>query len=318
MSASEEEGKFEQLVQTIAPQSKLRRTWPLAGGISAEMTALEIERPDGQLNRLVVRRPGVGTLQRNPDAAQHEFRLLQLIQPLGLATPTPYYLDPSGTLFPTPFLVLEYVEGKPEFSPAHLASFTNQLAAHLADIHSVDYSSWDVSFLRRQVDGCTETLHLRPADVDTWVEERRIRATLESAWPLPPRNTPVLLHGDYWPGNVLWREGALVAVVDWEDARLGDPLIDLAMSRLDILWIFGIDAMDTFTRHYQSRMAVELTDLPYWDLCAALRLVRLAGPDLVRWTAFFAPFGRRDITPNTLREHLHFFITQALDKLAFQ
>jgi aminoglycoside phosphotransferase (APT) family kinase protein len=107
-----------------------------------------------------------------------------------------------------------------------------------------------------------------------------------------------------------------VAVIGWEDARLGDPLIDLAISRLDIAWIFGIDAMTAFTHHYQSTMAIDYTNLPYWDLCAALRLVRLAGSSLAEWAAFFAPFGRHDITEQTMRKDFKLFITQAFDKLS--
>ena len=45
----------------------------------------------------------------------------------------------------------------------------------------------------------------------------------------------VLLHGDYWPGNVIWQDGRLVAVIDWEDACLGDPLADLATARVELL-----------------------------------------------------------------------------------
>jgi aminoglycoside phosphotransferase (APT) family kinase protein len=37
-----------------------------------------------------------------------------------------------------------------------------------------------------------------------------------------------VLHGDYWPGNVLWRDGRLVGVIGWEEAAFGDPLADLA------------------------------------------------------------------------------------------
>ena len=65
----------------------------------------------------------------------------------------------------------------------------------------------------------------------------------------------MLLHGDFWPGNILWRYGQLVAVIDWEDAALGDPLADVANSRLEILWAFGIDAMQSFTHYYQSLTA---------------------------------------------------------------
>jgi aminoglycoside phosphotransferase (APT) family kinase protein len=311
-------GGFEQLVQKIAPQSKLLRTWPLKGGISAGMTALEIERPDGQVRRMIVRQHGDGNLKHNPHAAADEFKLLQILQSAGLATPTPYHLDRSGKIFSTPYMVLEYVEGKPEFAPSNLADFILQLAAQLAKIHSVDCLNLDVSFLPQQAEGLADNFGKRPKKVDKSLDEGRIRDTLESVWPLPQRNASVLLHGDFWPGNVLWQDDKLVAVIDWEDAKLGDPLTDLAISRLDMLWIFGIDAMNSFTHHYKSTMAIDYTHLPYWDLCAALRLVRLAGSHLAEWAAFFLPFGRHDITEQTMREDFRFFITQAFEKLAVQ
>jgi aminoglycoside phosphotransferase (APT) family kinase protein len=34
---------------------------------------------------------------------------------------------------------------------------------------------------------------------------------------------------------VLWRDGRIVAVIDWEDAQVGDPLADLANTRLELL-----------------------------------------------------------------------------------
>ncbi len=282
------------------------------------MTALEIELPDGQTSRMIIRRPSDATLKRNPHAAQDEFKLLQLTHSWELATPTPYHLDQSGTIFSTPYVVIEYIEGKPEFAPADVADFTLQLATHLAKIHRVDCSKLDVSFLPKRANGCAETFGKRPTTVDASLDEVRIRDTLEAISPLPQRNAFVLLHGDYWPGNILWQDDTLVAVIDWEDATLGDPLIDVAISRLDMLWIFGVDAMHSFTDHYQSLMAIDYTNLPYRDLCAALRFVRLAGADLAEWAAFFRPFGRHDITEQTIREHYRFFITQAFEQLAVQ
>ena len=66
--------------------------------------------------------------------------------------------------------------------------------------------------------------------------------------PLPRRNLPALLHGDYWPGNVLWEDGRLAAIIDWEDASVGDPLVDVSNARLEILWVFG-PSVEEFTRH---------------------------------------------------------------------
>ncbi len=315
MTITREHHQFAQLVQTIAPLSKLLRTWPLKGGISAEMTALEIKSPAGQTRRMIVRRPGNATLKRNPHAAEDEFKLLQMTQSLGLATQTPYHLDQSGQIFATPYLVIEYIEGRPEFAPAPGADFIGQIAMHLAKIHSADCSKLDVSFLPKQ-EGSAGNVGGRRANVNISLDEGRIRDTLEAAWPLAQRNASALLHGDFWPGNILWRDGTLVAVIDWEDATFGDPLADLAISRLDMLCIFGRDAMHAFTQQYRSLMTIDDSNLPYWDLYAALRFVRLAGSDLAEWAAFYPPFGRHDITEHTLREHYRFFITQAFEKLA--
>ncbi|MCX6048048.1 MAG: phosphotransferase, partial [Chloroflexi bacterium] len=211
-----------------------------------------------------------------------------------------------------PALAIEYIEGKPEFALAHIADFTQQMATQLAKLHRVDRAKLDLAFLPPQAQSYGE-----PAQkINHSLDEGRIRAALAAVWPLSQHNAATLLHGDFWSGNLLWRDDKLVAVVDWEDAKLGDPLVDLAVSRLDILWIFGIDAFHAFTHHYQSMMAIDYTNLPYWDLYAALRLIRLAGADLAGWAAFFPPFGRPDITEQTIREHYQFFITQAFEKLA--
>ncbi|MGZ9234668.1 MAG: phosphotransferase family protein [Anaerolineales bacterium] len=311
-----EANKFEKLVQRIAPESTLLRTWPLQGGISAEMTAFEIRNADGQMQRMILRRPGDQTLLRNPHAAEVEFKVLQLTKSLGLATPTPHYLDPSDAIFSTPYLVIEYMDGKPEFPPAPGANFISQVADHLAQIHSADLSSQDLSFLPRASSECVEISFKRSTDAQPSLDVAQIRVALQKISQFPQQNASVLLHGDYWPGNLLWRDERLIAVIDWEDAQIGDPLIDVAISRLDILWIFGVDAMHSFTHDYLSLMDIHYENLPYWDLCAALRLSRLIGSDLAEWTAFFHPFGRQDITDYTIREHFRFFITQAIEKLA--
>jgi aminoglycoside phosphotransferase (APT) family kinase protein len=315
MTGSTEDQAFEQVVQKIAPRSRLLRSWPLVGGISAEMTALAVEHPDGQRAKMIVRRPGAEHLRYNPRAAADEFNLLQELQSAGLAAPAPLYLDRSGQIFSTPYLVIQYIEGRLDFAPSNLADAILQLASHLAGIHCVDGSRLDLSFLPQRLGGCTELSTMRSTSIDRWWDEARIRKTLASRWPLPQRNAPVLLHGDYWPGNILWQASKLVAVIDWEDAGLGDPLVDLANSRLEIAWIFGIEAMQAFTHHYRSLMAIDDAGLAYWDLCAALRLARLAGSDLAGWAAFFAPFGRPDITEQTIRESYRWFIGQAYGKL---
>jgi aminoglycoside phosphotransferase (APT) family kinase protein len=282
------------------------------------MTAFEIQYLDGQTNKMILRQPSLQVFERNPHAAENEFKVLQLTRSLGLATQIPYSLDQSGTIFSTPYLVMEFIDGNPEFPASPKVEFVFQLAKHLAMIHSAHYSTQDISFLPRATNECVEVSRRAVKNNHLSLDVEHIRNALEEISPRPERNKSVLLHGDYWPGNILWRDDTLVAVIDWEDAQIGDPLIDFAISRLDILWIFGTDALHAFTQHYQSLMDIDYRNLPYWDLCAALRLARLIGTDLAEWTAFFIPFGRHDITEQTFRKHFRYFITQALEKLAIQ
>lgn len=52
---------------------------------------------------------------------------------------------------------------------------------------------------------------------------------LEDVVQRPPRTSgpPTPIHGDAKHGNCLWNEGRLVALLDWELAQIGEPLLDL-------------------------------------------------------------------------------------------
>lgn len=296
------EDAFRQLVRRLDPRATLLRTWRLTGGVSAQVTALEIERPDGQTTKLIVRRHGAVDRTRNPHIARDEFKLLRIAQSHGLAAPKPYDVDESCELFPTPFLVIDYVDGDTEFAPPDQADYLAQTATQLAKIHGVNLTQ-DLSFLP----GLDKGFGDRPENLDASMGEARIRDALESTWPLSRLNDPVLLHGDYWPGNILWKDGRLIAVIDWEDAHVGDPLADLANSRLELLWLFGPDAMTAFTDHYRSMTTIDFTNLPYWDLCAALRPCS----QLSTW-------GLDEATEQRMRDRHDLFVTQALGNFPVQ
>jgi aminoglycoside phosphotransferase (APT) family kinase protein len=294
-----QEEAFQQWVQSIDPRMMLVRAWGLAGGVSAEITALEVEQPDGKRVKLIVRRHGEVDRTHNAHIARDEFRLLQVAQSHGLATPKPYYFDESRELFPTPLLVIEYVEGETEFVPADLSDFVAQIAEQLAKIHGVPCSP-ELSYLPNQDKGFGD----RADPLDVSLGEARIRDALESAWPLVQENSAVLLHGDYWPGNILWKDGQVAAVIDWEDARVGDPLADLANCRLELLWALGEAAMTGFTERYRSLTSINFTNLSYWDLVVALRPCgRLSG------------WGLDAETEQRMREQHGWFVDQAITQL---
>jgi len=281
----------------IDPHAELVHTRPLKGGVSAQMTVLEMRSPDGPGTRKILRR-----LPR-PDAAATEFRLLQALRGTDAMAPVPHSLDPSGD-----YLVLEFVEADPVFAPANVRGFVGQMADRLAKIHRIDPSKLDLPVLP---DLATRLVETRPSHPDDSLDEGRIREALEPLWPLPRSGQPVLLHGDFWPGNLLWKDDRLVAVVDWEDAQVGERLADLAIARLDLLWMCGIDAMNEFTRRYASLAAVDSTTLPYWDLWAALR----PASQIAEWAAGWPSHGRDDITEATMRAAHRRFVNAAFAKL---
>jgi aminoglycoside phosphotransferase (APT) family kinase protein len=103
---------------------------------------------------------------------------------------------------------------------------------------------------------------------------------------------------------VLWQGERLAAVIDWEDAATGDPLADLANSKLEILWKWGAEAAEEFTRSYIAHRPLDLTDLPLWELYAALR----HGPALANW-------GLDAATEAATRAHLRRLVEQSLAAL---
>jgi aminoglycoside phosphotransferase (APT) family kinase protein len=285
--------------QKIFPQATLLKITPLTGGISAQATALDIALPDGSTQKIVVRQHSAIDRARNPNIAADEFRLLQRLTPAGLPVPAPIAYDASCEIFPIPVIVVAFIEGAPEHAPEDLADFLVQCAGMLAAIHQINIAN--LGFLPEK----TMDIEKRSENLDVDLDETHIQQVLAAAMPASSLNPVGLLHGDFWKGNLIWRENRLVGVIDWEDAALGDPLADLAKTRLEMLWAFGMDAMHQLTTAYQSLLpAVNLTHLPFWDLSVALRIIPK-----------FATFAEDAAQEHHLREGIRVFVQQALGHL---
>lgn len=235
---------FTRIIHRHFPHAQLLRAWPLQGGVSAQVIALEITQPNEAPRKLVLRQHGPVDLQRNPHIARDEFRLLAALHRAGIAVPQPILVDESDQGLPTPYVLMAFVEGVPDFAPIDPNASVAQLADQLLAIHALDWRACGLGFLSEQP-----------------------HATI------PNRNPIRLLHGDYWPGNVLWREGRPAAVIDWEDAHLGDPLSDLANTQLELMCALGVEAMQAFTTHYQRRAMLDYAQLPEWSRWVGQRLL---------------------------------------------
>ncbi len=284
------------------------RAQALTGGVSAQVTRIDAEGPGGAVDSLVVRQYGAANLRGDPHVAAHEYQLLTLLHTAGLPVPRPRLADESRRIVPVPCLIVDFIDGVAITQPAQLTApltaFTGQLAAALASIHQAGVARSEVPHLAEIRGIATTRIGTWPTSLDDALDEAVVRATLARTWPPPQANPAVVLHGDYWPGNTLWRRGALVCVIDWEDAVLGDPLADVANARMELTMAFGATAASDFTRQYGELMpALDLTALRYWDLYAGLRHAGrittwgLADADLARLRA-----GHREFTAATLAQ----------------
>jgi aminoglycoside phosphotransferase (APT) family kinase protein len=72
-------------------------------------------------------------------------------------------------------------------------------------------------------------------------------------------------------GNVLWEAGEISAVLDWEEAACGDPVIDVAYARMN-MYLMGLpEAADEFLHAYEGETGHPVENLAIWEMAAAAR-----------------------------------------------
>lgn len=171
------------------------------------------------------------------------------------------------------------------------------LVEGIAALHAVDHAAVGLSdfgkperYLERQVDRWLAQLkdYERHAE---WPGPASIPGLEKVAdWlraNLPPQQPTGILHGDYQFANVMYRpdSGDLAAIVDWELASIGDPLVDLGWivacypgsggPELPVLKIEPWDAFptaDELIAHYAARSARDLTHIDWYVVLACFRL----------------------------------------------
>jgi aminoglycoside phosphotransferase (APT) family kinase protein len=175
-------------------------------------------------------------------------------------------LDTSCELFPRSYFVMEFIDGACDVTSVPHA--LGRMADLLAAVHRVPLEA--LPLLPEREDPVAGLMHWLPAEYEA------LRASLRLGV-RQPQTRRTLLHGDYWPGNLLWHGGEVVGLLDWEDAALGDPLSDVACCRLELRYKHGPDAAKRFTEHYASRAVMDERELPLWDAyVAAAALVHMS------------------------------------------
>lgn len=300
---------LEQVRDALAPGGRIRRYRPLHGGVSSSVHLVRLEMADGQRQDVVVRRYGADW-HTDPAACLREFRLLHILAAHGFPAPRPLLLEPTGGPFGVPTVVMTRVPGRPQLAPHAMDDYLRQLAGTLARLHALPLDGLD--FLPHQRDLANRSLATPYAGKDPL--QRSVWQHARGAWPAVAAAPAgeALLHGDYWPGNVLWARGRLTAVVDWEQPRLGDPTKDVATCRGDLTVLFGPDVADTFVACYEAAAGRRVANLPFWDVFVCTWALAEVDDWLPGWQAL----GRAELSLEQARERLSSFARAALAHLA--
>ncbi len=266
-------------------------------------------------------------------AIEREFRVQSALAETEVPVPAMHLLCSDESVIGVAFYVMEYVQGRifrepwaPGLVPVQRSAVFDRLGGVLADLHRVDWQRLGLGDFGRQ-GAYFERLFSR------WTRQYRASETREIPgmdalieW-LPAHRPGVaeettIVHGDFRLENLVFApdEPDVLAVLDWELATLGNPLVDLGYTLL--AWhlsdaAFGFDHLDQaslgipdetdFVRSYCVRtgrddMERVLEDWPFYLACNCFRLCAIlqgiakrvedgiaSGADAVRVGALASP-----------------------------
>lgn len=195
--------------------------------------------------RYVLRRQPGGPLLKGAHAVDREARVIQALAGSAVPVPKVHALCTDDSVIGSWFYVMELVEGRifwdgglPDVPQSDRAVYHGAMGATMAALHMLDPVALGLGdfgrcgrYFERQLTNWAKRYRGdeaagRSADLDAVVEWLEAR--------IPPDEPTRLVHGDYRIDNLIFhpRERSVVAVLDWELATLGDPIVDFAYNLL--------------------------------------------------------------------------------------
>jgi aminoglycoside phosphotransferase (APT) family kinase protein len=194
---------------------------------------------------VVLRRPPRGVARGVAHDMQREFLLLSALHPTTVPVPEPLAFCDDDRVLGAPFYLMEHVPGiilrnappaDVAFSPEIASRLADAFVQQLAALHALDVSALGVQelqrptgYVQRQIAGwsrrweASRTSAVPTLDaVSMWLEANQ-----------PPDAGASLIHNDFKYDNLVLDTAELThirAILDWEMATVGCPLMDLGTS----------------------------------------------------------------------------------------
>jgi aminoglycoside phosphotransferase (APT) family kinase protein len=194
----------------------------------------------------VLRRPPFGSKVKTAHDMGREYRVLSRLYATYPKAPRALLHCDDPEVIGAPFYIMERVRGiilrrkeAPaglDLPPERMRAISEAAVDGLADLHAVDWQAAGLDglghpegYVARQVAGWTS--RWQGSRTDDVPDLDRAAAWLAAN--LPPESGAALLHNDYKYDNLVLHPDEperIAAVLDWEMATVGDPLMDLGTS----------------------------------------------------------------------------------------
>ena len=189
-----------------------------------------VDREGGE--RAVLRLPPPGARIAGPADIPRQGRLMKALSEAGLPAPPILAMSPEPVVDGRPFVLMakidgDRIEGIVGTVPDHqLASSAVEVlkALHALPLERTGIGDEEPQPLEAELMRWGWLMERAPEELTARAPE--LGGRLAETRPAPQE--PTLVHGDYHYGNMLFREGRVVGVLDWEIAQIGQPLLDLA------------------------------------------------------------------------------------------
>ena len=240
-------------MEGLLPHVKYKSSRILEGGVSSEVFLIAVESKKGE-EKIVLRTEG-GPPAEN--SIKTEYLLLEKLHQTKVPCAKPIHLDHSKEILDKDFMLMTYLEGTIEIPKIKNFGFLNKMVGILKNIHNVD----------------TKILPTLPCrfdptyDLFEFLPNARINKELKAilkGYDTSYSGKPVLLHGDFWPGNILWAKDEISGVLDWEYAAIGDPVSDLAVASLELKYDYGKRGVDRFLDLYSKNFSIDQSRFSLW------------------------------------------------------
>lgn len=195
----------------------------------------------GDGREFVLRRPPFGANVKSGHDMKREYDILSRLHPVWPKVPRPYVYSEDEAILGAPFYVMERVSGLilrgqgkvPDLDQETMSRACEALVQTMVEIHGIDLEEAGLGdfgkpegYVQRQIEGWTRRWNKAKTEEIETLENA-------AAWladNMPAESGVSLIHNDFKYDNLVLNPddlGEVTAVLDWEMATVGDPLMDL-------------------------------------------------------------------------------------------